>query len=802
MFDADSASASPAPVSTPSPTKSRRLLRGHSPDSHVPVPAERVHLAVFANRHFAVGEKITNCQGSFADLTEAEDDALRVPRADGSLTAAAADFSHLVNSQGKFQVFCGPARFVNHDCDNNVELHRDGLSICFKAVKPIKKGDELLTSYGQNYFGENNRECLCATCERTKKGFFDVGAGSSGSDTDSTLTGSTSSAGGRTRSGQLPRSRHDFSATSSPSTSAPASPSPGKPSPVPKAPRRGPTDRSAIAIALRMSVIRSAKLGAAALSHAGKRAGRKASREGDASVVKEIVQALPPPTYTFLRDLREALVPPESEDEEVLGKRRRGESDEEEEEEDSGEESDEEEEEEEEAPPPKRARIPGEKRITYWQTTKQRQLGILPWEAAAPAPIISAAAAVGEMSRMRTSRTPSVSVVPPPPPKPKGPFKSYWVSSKDKAEGRVPWEKRTGSTNDLPAAYAASSQRTTSAARRAQAGARRFKGLPTAPKGGRLTWEVLESDEVVMLDSAVGRELMGMRKPRRSDAASTAASVATALVPMDVDDGPALTNDDVSEVVADPVEAVEVVDSAQEVAPADPVLPAKQDPVHVATQTEIDDWEQYTCVVGPEEEAKWLDEVPAPYLDELETPDADTPTPTSSPAAAGDSVRPAMVEESRRSKVSPPLRISARREADWETKSRRPEPGVPQARRDAVRKDVERRKATSLAAASDAAARVPTARVAWALDGSDSDDGASDAGRPFNLLDAGSSRRRSSLTTSAGHSRRVPLAAEGKPEGAARAGPRFRNLGAGFPPTASPHVKLPGGVPSAAWPLR
>ena len=33
------------------------------------------------------------------------------------------------------------------------------------AVKPIYEGDEITVSYGEDYFGDNNEECLCSTCE-------------------------------------------------------------------------------------------------------------------------------------------------------------------------------------------------------------------------------------------------------------------------------------------------------------------------------------------------------------------------------------------------------------------------------------------------------------------------------------------------------------------------------------------------------------------------------------------------------------------------------------------------------------
>lgn len=39
-------------------------------------------------------------------------------------------------------------------------------SVTFRVVKEIKCGDELTAYYGNHYYGENNYDCRCATCER------------------------------------------------------------------------------------------------------------------------------------------------------------------------------------------------------------------------------------------------------------------------------------------------------------------------------------------------------------------------------------------------------------------------------------------------------------------------------------------------------------------------------------------------------------------------------------------------------------------------------------------------------------
>lgn len=73
-----------------------------SEDSH-----DHVQLAVVATINYAVGDTIVLCRGSWADLTDEEDDDLRVG-------GAKRDFSCLMSTTKKcFQMFCGPARFVN-----------------------------------------------------------------------------------------------------------------------------------------------------------------------------------------------------------------------------------------------------------------------------------------------------------------------------------------------------------------------------------------------------------------------------------------------------------------------------------------------------------------------------------------------------------------------------------------------------------------------------------------------------------------------------------------------------------------
>lgn len=42
----------------------------------------------------------------------------------------------------------------------------------FRVIRDIRIGDELTTTYGDDYFGKNNVECLCLTCEQRGTGGF------------------------------------------------------------------------------------------------------------------------------------------------------------------------------------------------------------------------------------------------------------------------------------------------------------------------------------------------------------------------------------------------------------------------------------------------------------------------------------------------------------------------------------------------------------------------------------------------------------------------------------------------------
>ena len=67
----------------------------------------------------------------------------------------------------------GPISFVNHDCDSNCEyIMNEKNEMLLITKRSIKKGEEITTDYGKNYFDFNNTNCECSSCEKTGLGIY------------------------------------------------------------------------------------------------------------------------------------------------------------------------------------------------------------------------------------------------------------------------------------------------------------------------------------------------------------------------------------------------------------------------------------------------------------------------------------------------------------------------------------------------------------------------------------------------------------------------------------------------------
>lgn len=114
--------------------------------------------AVTARRPIRKGETIKYLCGNKVQMTPEEERDLDLTRR---------DFSVVMTSRKKTpSLFLGPARFANHDCKANAKLvPRGPEGMIVVAERGIEVGDEITVNYGEHYFGEENCECLCATCE-------------------------------------------------------------------------------------------------------------------------------------------------------------------------------------------------------------------------------------------------------------------------------------------------------------------------------------------------------------------------------------------------------------------------------------------------------------------------------------------------------------------------------------------------------------------------------------------------------------------------------------------------------------
>lgn len=115
--------------------------------------------AVCARKFVKKGQEIKYLSGTLVAMTREEEKDLDLNRK---------DFSIVMSSRRKTpSLFLGPARFANHDCDANGRLMTKGPEgMQVMATRDIDVGEEITVSYGDDYFGIDNCECLCFTCEK------------------------------------------------------------------------------------------------------------------------------------------------------------------------------------------------------------------------------------------------------------------------------------------------------------------------------------------------------------------------------------------------------------------------------------------------------------------------------------------------------------------------------------------------------------------------------------------------------------------------------------------------------------
>lgn len=142
----------------------RRYMQIYLPDSPFEVSTTNRYTivtheaAVTARRYIRRGQPVKYLSGIQVQMSAEEEE---------DISRRKKDFSIVVSSRNKCaSLFMGPARFANHDCDANAQLKIiSQSSIEIHATRDIDVGEEVTVTYGDNYFGEDNCECLCHSCE-------------------------------------------------------------------------------------------------------------------------------------------------------------------------------------------------------------------------------------------------------------------------------------------------------------------------------------------------------------------------------------------------------------------------------------------------------------------------------------------------------------------------------------------------------------------------------------------------------------------------------------------------------------
>lgn len=113
---------------------------------------------IISRRIIKAGEEVKYLCGIRAIMTTEEEE---------DLDRRGHDFSVVMTTRDKATSYLfGPASLSNHDCEANSKLTSTGrIGMKVIAIRDIGVGEEITVFYGEDYFGKDNRECLCKTCE-------------------------------------------------------------------------------------------------------------------------------------------------------------------------------------------------------------------------------------------------------------------------------------------------------------------------------------------------------------------------------------------------------------------------------------------------------------------------------------------------------------------------------------------------------------------------------------------------------------------------------------------------------------
>ncbi|OLL23271.1 Histone-lysine N-methyltransferase set9 [Neolecta irregularis DAH-3] len=126
--------------------------------------SSKVEACIVATREYKAGDEILHLSGTALSMTPEEEERFQQDER---------DFSIIYSSRlDAMCLFLGPARLINHDCESNCRFLINHTTVTMRVKHPIAVGEEITTFYGDSYFGKNNADCLCATCERKNQGGY------------------------------------------------------------------------------------------------------------------------------------------------------------------------------------------------------------------------------------------------------------------------------------------------------------------------------------------------------------------------------------------------------------------------------------------------------------------------------------------------------------------------------------------------------------------------------------------------------------------------------------------------------
>ena len=114
-----------------------------------------IEFSVRARKALPKGLKIRGVDGYFADAVQ---------------NAPSFSVFGATDNNSKERIMLGPASFINHSCEPNAVFVCGGPTknqtvLRVETTRGIAENEEIFVSYGGNYFGQNNVQCLCQVCK-------------------------------------------------------------------------------------------------------------------------------------------------------------------------------------------------------------------------------------------------------------------------------------------------------------------------------------------------------------------------------------------------------------------------------------------------------------------------------------------------------------------------------------------------------------------------------------------------------------------------------------------------------------